>query len=163
MASLVAGHGRDRRWPSAGPATSTATVTTTSSSGASNADPNGITDAGQSYVVYGRPSFGASFDLVSLLAANGGDGSAGYVLNGFLARPEHRPAGIGDVNGDGFADIRVGARTDDPNGLTDTGQAYIVYGKPSPARPPSSTWSTTLRPIAPTSTPRPASPSRTTP
>ena len=53
--------------------------------GAVDADPNGITDAGQSYVVYGRPSFGASLDLASLLAANGGDGSAGYVLNGFLA------------------------------------------------------------------------------
>ena len=47
------------------------------------ADPNGITDAGQSYVVYGRPSFGASLELASLLAANGGDGSAGYALNGF--------------------------------------------------------------------------------
>ena len=43
-----------------------------------------------------------------------------------------RPTGIGDINGDGFADIRVGAETDDPNGLTDDGQAYIVYGKPSP-------------------------------
>ena len=61
--------------------------------GAANADPNGVTDAGQSYVVYGRPSFAASLDLASLLAANGGDGSAGFVINGFLAGQNTRPAG----------------------------------------------------------------------
>jgi hypothetical protein len=100
--------------------------------GAATADPNGITDAGRSYVVYGRSSFGASFSLASLLAANGGDGSAGYVLNGFLAGQNTRPTGIGDINGDGFDDLRIGAETDDPNGLADAGRAYIVYGKPSP-------------------------------
>ena len=42
-------------------------------------------NAGQSYIVYGRPSFGASLELAGLLAANGGDGSAGYALNGFVA------------------------------------------------------------------------------
>ena len=52
--------------------------------GADNADPNGITNAGQSYIVYGRSSFGASFQLSSLLAAGGGDGSLGYALNGFI-------------------------------------------------------------------------------
>ena len=38
---------------------------------------------GQNYIVYGRPSFGARLELASLLAANGGDGSAGYALSGF--------------------------------------------------------------------------------
>ena len=101
--------------------------------GANTNDPNGITDAGQSYVVYGRQSFGANLNLASLLAANGGDGSAGFAINGFLSGQNTRPVGIGDVNGDGFADIRVGAETDDPNGLTDAGRAFIIYGKPSPA------------------------------
>lgn len=100
--------------------------------GAATADPNGITDAGQSYVLYGRRSFGANLNLSSLLAANGGDGSAGFAINGFLAGQNTRPAAIGDVNGDGFADIRIGAESDDPNGLTDAGRAFIVYGKASP-------------------------------
>ncbi|QEH38910.1 FG-GAP repeat protein [Aquisphaera giovannonii] len=101
--------------------------------GAASADTNGITDAGRSFVVYGRRNYGPSFNLSNLLAANGGDGSAGFVLNGFSTGQSTRPAGIGDVNGDGFADIRVGAETDDPNGLVDAGRAYIVYGKPSPS------------------------------
>jgi hypothetical protein len=100
--------------------------------GASTGDPNGITDAGQSYVVYGRPSFAPSLNLDSLLAVSGGDGSAGFVINSFLASQNTRSAAIGDINGDGYADIRVGAETDDPNGLTDAGRAFIVYGKPSP-------------------------------
>ena len=61
--------------------------------GAWTADPNGISAAGQSFVVYGRPNFGASLSLASLLAANGGDGSAGFVLNGFVAGQNTRPAG----------------------------------------------------------------------
>ena len=42
-------------------------------------------------------------------------------------------AGIGDINHDGFADVRIGSYQFDSNGLTDNGQVYIVYGKPSPA------------------------------
>ena len=100
-------------------------------------DPNGITNAGQTYIVYGRPSFAASLELASLLAANGGDGSAGYALNGFVAAPTSTitfVAGIGDINDDGFDDVRIGCVEVDSNGLTDNGQVYIVYGKPSPAR-----------------------------
>ena len=100
-------------------------------------DPNGITNAGQTYIVYGRPSFAASLELASLLAANGGDGSAGYALNGFVAAPTSTityVAEIGDVNDDGFDDVRIGCIEVDSNGLTDNGQVYIVYGKPSPAR-----------------------------
>jgi hypothetical protein len=97
-------------------------------------DPNGIANAGQSYIVYGRPSFGASVELAGLLAANGGDGSAGYALNGFVAAPTATTtfvAGIGDVNGDGLDDVRISSTRISSNGLTGNGQAYIVYGKPS--------------------------------
>jgi hypothetical protein len=100
---------------------------------APSADLNGVIDAGQSYVIYGRRNFGANLDLGSLLAANGGDGSAGFAINGFLTGQNTRPTGIGDINNDGFDDIRVGAEADDPNGLTDAGRAYIIYGGPSPA------------------------------
>jgi hypothetical protein len=97
------------------------------------ADPNGLTDAGQSYLVYGRPSFTANLELSCLLAANGGDGSAGFTINGFQASGDAGfVAGLGDVNGDGYADFRVGAIFVDSDGLTDNGQVYILYGKPSP-------------------------------
>ena len=105
--------------------------------GSGEADPNGITNAGQSYIVYGRSSFGASFQLASLLAVNGGDGSLGYALNGFNPTPPSEwqiyVAGLGDINHDGFADVGIGRPTADTNGLTNNGQVYIVYGKPSPA------------------------------
>ncbi len=100
-----------------------------------NADPNGLYNAGQSYIVYGRPSFGASLELAGLLAANGGDGSAGYALNGFVSTPGSTIltgiAKIGDINGDGFADVLITKTYADSNGLTDNGQVYVVYGKPS--------------------------------
>ncbi len=96
-----------------------------------NADPNGLYNAGQSYIVYGRPSFGASVELAGLLAANGGDGSAGYALNGFVSPDSTDIAGIGDINGDGFADVLITKQLADSNGLTDNGQVYVVYGTPS--------------------------------
>jgi hypothetical protein len=111
--------------------------------GAWSADPNGVTDAGRSYVVYGRPSFGGNLNLAGLLAANGGDGSAGYALNGYLAPGSSTTgsaqtgagyvAGVGDVNGDGYPDFWVASPYSDLDGQTDNGQVFIIYGKPSPA------------------------------
>ena len=37
-------------------------------------------------------------------------------------------SGAGDVNGDGFADLIIGADGADPNGL-DSGASYVVFGK----------------------------------
>ena len=100
------------------------------------ADPNNLTDAGRAFVVYGGSSFGPSLSVTSLLAANGGDGSAGFALNGYAAGgyAGFGIGGAGDLNGDGYADILVAASYADANGLTDNGQAYLVYGKPSPAK-----------------------------
>src|SRR4029077_10601173 len=36
-------------------------------------------------------------------------------------------SGAGDVNGDGFADLLIGARDADPNGSA-SGQNYVVFG-----------------------------------
>lgn len=100
----------------------------------SGADPNGLTDAGQSFIIYGRSSFGASFDVTSLLAATGGDGSAGYVLNGVVeGGAAGYVAGLGDINGDGYDDASYSAYSTDLNGLANNGQVYIIYGKLSPA------------------------------
>src|SRR5215211_3941913 len=73
--------------------------------GAYGADPHG-SNSGASYVVFGRAAgFTANIDLSSL------DGSSGFKLSGVAAGDlSGRPvASAGDVNGDGFADLIIGA------------------------------------------------------
>ncbi|MEM9387280.1 MAG: FG-GAP repeat protein [Pseudomonadota bacterium] len=87
------------------------------------------------YLVFGRDqSFGAELSLPSLLQENGGDGSAGVVLrdpvqtrNDRLFRPFVTTAGVGDLNGDGVADLALAA----PDQTQDTvrGLAYVLYGR----------------------------------
>ncbi|MDZ7750539.1 MAG: Ig-like domain-containing protein [Gammaproteobacteria bacterium] len=94
--------------------------------GASGADPNGTSDAGESYVVFGRAGgFGASIDLGAL------EGSDGFVLTGidFDDRSGYSVAGAGDVNGDGIDDLLIGAYRADPNGTSDAGESYVVFGR----------------------------------
>jgi len=110
----------------------------TSAAGLGDVNDDGIADfivgaksrndaAGQSYVIFGSAAgSSADFDVRQLLEAAGGDGSMGFVLNGIEAGDDSgvSVAGAGDVNGDGFADMLIGAK--DGNG--DTGQAYVVFG-----------------------------------
>jgi Ca2+-binding RTX toxin-like protein len=96
--------------------------------GADNADPNGITVAGQSYVVFGSNSgFGADLNLSTL------NGSNGFAINGIAAndRSGYSVSSAGDVNGDGFDDLIIGAKYADPNGIRLAGQSYVVFGSNS--------------------------------
>ncbi|MEM6290456.1 MAG: Ig-like domain-containing protein [Myxococcota bacterium] len=81
-------------------------------------------NAGQSYVVFGKQDT----DEV-----NGSDihtGMGGFTINGSDGELSGRAVdGIGDVNGDGFADLLVGAYSGDiPHG-PNSGLAYVVFGK----------------------------------
>ena len=95
--------------------------------GARDADPNGHSRAGETYVVYGgasAPGTGGRFNLSAL------DGTNGFILNGI---DEDDLSGwsvssAGDVNGDGYDDLIIGARDADPNGHSNAGETYIVYG-----------------------------------
>ncbi len=94
--------------------------------GAYGADPNG-NNSGVSYVVFGSASgFGANLDLSAL------DGSNGFSLNGVNAgdKSGHHVSAAGDVNGDGFADVIVGAPYAAPHGSY-SGMSYVVFGKAS--------------------------------
>ncbi|MBB6429776.1 2C-methyl-D-erythritol 2,4-cyclodiphosphate synthase [Algisphaera agarilytica] len=94
--------------------------------GAVGGDPNGNSIAGESYVVFGGGSVGSggSLELSSL------DGSNGFVLNGIDASDQSgvSVSSAGDVNGDGVADVIIGARGGDPNGNGSAGESYVVFG-----------------------------------
>jgi hypothetical protein len=90
--------------------------------GAPRADANG-SNSGASYVVFGNASgFAADFNLSSL------DGSNGFRLSGVSAGDDSgfSVASAGDVNGDGFADVIVGAY-----GAVPKDASYVVFGKAS--------------------------------
>jgi Ca2+-binding RTX toxin-like protein len=96
--------------------------------GAEALDPTGQTNAGGAYVVFGH---GGTWSAnIALGALNGTDG---FRINGELAndRAGRAVAGAGDVNGDGWADLLIGAYLADPNGRSASGASYIVYGRAS--------------------------------
>lgn len=96
--------------------------------GARSADPGGTNGAGAAYVVFGRAGPSASSFSLSLL-----DGVNGFKLSGNGAGSFAGSAvrGAGDVNGDGFDDLLVGAPDASPGGLTQSGAVYLVFGKRS--------------------------------
>ncbi|MGD9614773.1 MAG: hypothetical protein AB7H90_17560 [Alphaproteobacteria bacterium] len=88
------------------------------------ADPHGE-NSGASYVVFGKASgFAVSIDLLSL------DGSNGFKISGEAAGDFSGEAvsSAGDVNGDGFADVIIGAESADPHGDR-SGASYVVFGR----------------------------------
>ena len=107
--------------------------------GAPKADPNGST-SGQSYVLYGGSALPSTVELSAL------NGTTGLRINGISSVDYSGIAvsGAGDVNGDGFADIVIGASGADPHGSV-SGQCYVLYGNgdipptPTPTLTPSST------------------------
>jgi Ca2+-binding RTX toxin-like protein len=90
--------------------------------GARTADPNGRT-----FILYGRAQgFGASVNLSDLNGING------FVLdpepsnpNGFFGVSAQ---GVGDIDGDGFADVMIGDSQASPNGVNLAGATYAIFG-----------------------------------
>jgi hypothetical protein len=96
--------------------------------GADFAPANGAM-SGAAYVIYGKPAQGTiTLDNTALPAADG------YLIKGAGASETagSNVAGIGDVNGDGKADVAVGAFNADANGAN-SGAVYVLYGKSTPA------------------------------
>jgi uncharacterized protein (TIGR03382 family) len=87
--------------------------------GARGDDDNG-SDSGSAYVYYGSA---AGIDLASEDKLTASDGS----VDDYYGRSV---SGAGDLDGDGYADLVVGAHSNDDNGAG-SGAAYVYYGSPT--------------------------------
>jgi Ca2+-binding RTX toxin-like protein len=89
-------------------------------------DPASGFKSGTAYVVFGRAGgFGSDFDLGSI------DGSNGFeIISSAYDELGWSVDAAGDVNGDGFADVIVGAPAADGIGnVNGPGAAYVVFGR----------------------------------
>ena len=92
--------------------------------GASHADPDGTSRAGESYVVFGGSGVGSS----SSIELSGLDGSDGFAINGIDATDFSGTSvsSAGDINGDGVDDLIIGASGAGPSLV---GESYVVFGR----------------------------------
>ncbi|WP_442512185.1 beta strand repeat-containing protein [Novipirellula sp. SH528] len=93
--------------------------------GALHADASGNakSEAGDSYVIFGGASLPTTIDLanlgtagITIFGADGGDDSGGSVSS------------AGDVNGDGFDDLLIGAADASGNAKSYAGDSYVIFG-----------------------------------
>ncbi len=114
--------------------------------GASQGD-DGELDAGEAYVIYGKAprsessdsgdnvqneglQFGMTVGTHQILDVATLSSDDGFILQGEARRDQlgYSVAGAGDINGDGLADLIVGAYQGDDGGAN-AGAAYVIYGK----------------------------------
>jgi hypothetical protein len=90
--------------------------------GSANANPY----SGKTYVVFGRSSANATIDLGQIAAGVGG---FAIVSNIDEEQSGHSVSSAGDINGDGLADIILGAPYSPVDGGASAGRSFVVYGK----------------------------------
>ncbi|MGO1120920.1 beta strand repeat-containing protein, partial [Rhodovibrionaceae bacterium A322] len=104
--------------------------------GAEFADPSG-NNSGETYLIFGDQL--ANLDAVG--GSGGGvadgnislsdlDGTTGYIIEGISSNDEsgRSVSSAGDVDGDGIADLLIGAHLGDPGGVNNAGESYLLYG-----------------------------------
>jgi glycosylphosphatidylinositol phospholipase D len=94
--------------------------------GAPYASPQGRREAGRSFVVYGTDRrWPAAIRLAR---------QADLIIQGAGVRDQsgYSVSGAGDVNGDGFDDVLIGAPYADPNGRRRAGASYVIFGAADP-------------------------------
>jgi hypothetical protein len=84
-------------------------------------------DPGLSHVVFGSTNF-STIRLTNLASS-----SRGFVIRGQCAYDNSgmSVSSAGDVNGDGLADLIIGAYNSDPSLLASAGRSYVVFGQSS--------------------------------
>ena len=98
--------------------------------GAPEADPivgNEVGNEGETFIIFGGPNVGGAGR--PFMDTNLFDGSTGFTIDGIVEGDQsgYSVSGAGDVNGDGFTDLLIGAHRADPNG-SQSGESYIVFG-----------------------------------
>ncbi len=85
------------------------------------------TNTGVIYVIFGKQNNKGDIDLLNL------DDSIGFKIEGAVSSTftGTSVSSAGDVNGDGYGDIIIGAHLADPNGKNNAGTSYVVFGKAS--------------------------------
>jgi hypothetical protein len=98
--------------------------------GAGGANPDGRTNAGASYMIFGQNSFPSRLELASL------DGTNGFAIKGINSYDYAglTVSGPGDLNGDGIDDVIIGALFANPDGKSDAGESYVIFGQTSFAK-----------------------------
>jgi hypothetical protein len=90
------------------------------------ANPFGRTQGGTSYIIFGHNTAFATIDLYAFNSGNIGFRILGATANDLSG---YGVSGAGDLNGDGYGDLVVGAvHYDGPNDRTDCGAAYVIFG-----------------------------------
>ena len=82
------------------------------------------TDAGAAYVIFGTTSSVSAINLDDVALGTGGFRLTGESAGDIASRGV---SGAGDVNGDGFDDLLVGAKLNDAGG-SDAGADYVLFG-----------------------------------
>ncbi|MCA9056137.1 MAG: FG-GAP repeat protein, partial [Planctomycetaceae bacterium] len=93
--------------------------------GAPDANPGTDPFAGESYLIFGKASgFPTTFLIGDL------DGTNGFLIPGIdnYDGSGRAVSGAGDVNGDGFDDLIIGAS----RATNDTGEVYVLFGQAGP-------------------------------
>ncbi len=78
--------------------------------------------AGEAYVVFGKAGGFGTIDMSN-------PGAAGFIIRGEGGRAGASVSSAGDINGDGFDDLIVGAPYHHDFDSNHTGTAYVIFGK----------------------------------
>ena len=80
-------------------------------------------EKGKSYVIFGKATLPSTIDLANL-------GAAGITILGTSGNDwtGKSVSSAGDVNGDGFDDLIIGAPGADPNGRSGAGESFVIFG-----------------------------------
>ncbi len=93
--------------------------------GAYNADQPGNPYAGETYVIFGSAAPPATVDLDSVSADM-------TILGDYIYDWSGRSVSSGDINGDGFDDVIIGAPDAGSEGSNGAGKTYVIFGSSAP-------------------------------